>query len=69
MPLDSRNDLSRGFWFNLEFTRKFTSRDFVFYIKPLRSDYDDYYRCEVIWSDSSGGSSEGDFVWPQEVDR
>ena len=38
MPLVSRNDLSRGFWLNLEFTRKFTSRDFVFYIKPMRSE-------------------------------
>ena len=40
MPLDSRNDLSRGFWLNLEITRKFTSRDFVFYTKPLRSEDD-----------------------------
>ena len=28
-----RNDLSREFWLNLEFTSKFTSRDLVFYIK------------------------------------
>ena len=34
----SRNDLSRESWLNLEFTRKFTSRDFGFYIKPMRSE-------------------------------
>ena len=32
------NDLSRESWLNLEFTRKFTSRDFGFYIKPMRSE-------------------------------
>ena len=32
-----RNDLSREFCLSLEFTRNFTSRDFSFYIKLMRS--------------------------------
>ena len=32
------SDLSRESWLNLEFTSKFTSRDLVFYIKPMRNE-------------------------------
>ena len=60
------SDLSREFRLNLKFTSKFASRDLVFYIKPMRSDY--YYYYEVIRDDSRDGSSESDFVWAQEVD-
>ena len=58
----SRYDLSREFWLNIEFTRKFTSRDFGFYIMPMRSELlGEKIRCdfettqvEVIWLGAGG---------------